>query len=265
MPESGDSTTPRRSSFVESLSAFSRQHRAQHWEGTFGDFLTRILPSSPASLTRSSHQYIWDMLSEVAQRRLRDDFVPEGYGHTAFPLPDIEVGITAEQVKEAIRPELAAQSDKLSEQLLGEYNLNNGAVDFYLATGEDDELYLFFVDAEDPLPAAYGYTKPGFFADVKVVVETRDSVVVPASAVLPSDRGFIAWVVGPDGAAEERRVEIGLRTREGEVEVLEGLAAGESLVVKGGAALRPGAAVKVVAAVGAGAAGGAEAVAGGGR
>jgi serine protein kinase len=61
-PESSDSTTPRRSSFVESLSAFSRQHRAQHWEGTFGDFLTRVLPASPASLARSSHQYIWDML-----------------------------------------------------------------------------------------------------------------------------------------------------------------------------------------------------------
>jgi serine protein kinase len=61
-PESSDSTTPRRPSFVESLSAFSRQHRAQHWEGTFGDFLSRILPSSPAALARSSHQYIWDML-----------------------------------------------------------------------------------------------------------------------------------------------------------------------------------------------------------
>ena len=61
-PESGDSSTPRRSSFVESLSAFSRQHRAQHWEGTFGDFLTSVLPSNPATLARSSHQYIWDML-----------------------------------------------------------------------------------------------------------------------------------------------------------------------------------------------------------
>ena len=60
--ESNDSTTPRRSSFVESLSAFSRQHRAQHWEGTFADFLTAVLPSNPASLARSSHQYIWDML-----------------------------------------------------------------------------------------------------------------------------------------------------------------------------------------------------------
>ncbi len=61
-PESGDSGSARRNSFVDSLSAFSRQHRAQHWEGTFGDFLTRILPASPVALARSSHQYIWDML-----------------------------------------------------------------------------------------------------------------------------------------------------------------------------------------------------------
>jgi serine protein kinase len=61
-PESGDSSSSRRSNFVESLSAFSRQHRAQHWEGTFGDFLTRVLPASPAALARSSHLYIWDML-----------------------------------------------------------------------------------------------------------------------------------------------------------------------------------------------------------
>jgi serine protein kinase len=61
-PESGDSNSSRRSNFVESLSAFSRQHRAQHWEGTFADFLTRVLPASPAALARSSHLYIWDML-----------------------------------------------------------------------------------------------------------------------------------------------------------------------------------------------------------
>ncbi len=61
-PESGDPSSPRRSNFVESLSAFSRQHRAQHWEGTFGDFLTSVLPANSAALARSSHQYIWDML-----------------------------------------------------------------------------------------------------------------------------------------------------------------------------------------------------------
>jgi len=60
--ETADSVPSRRPSFVDSLSAFSRQHRAQHWEGTFNDFLTRVLPTNPASLSRSSHQYIWDML-----------------------------------------------------------------------------------------------------------------------------------------------------------------------------------------------------------
>ncbi len=60
--ETSDSGFARRSSFVESLSAFSKQHRAQHWEGTFGDFLTHILPAQPTQFARSSHQYIWDML-----------------------------------------------------------------------------------------------------------------------------------------------------------------------------------------------------------
>jgi serine protein kinase len=60
--ETSDSGFARRSSFVESLSAFSRQHRAQHWEGTFGDFLTNVLPPNPVQYARSSHQYIWDML-----------------------------------------------------------------------------------------------------------------------------------------------------------------------------------------------------------
>jgi serine protein kinase len=61
-PESGDPGSARRSSFVDSLSAFSRQHRAQHWEGTFSDFLTHVLPANATALARSSHQYIWDML-----------------------------------------------------------------------------------------------------------------------------------------------------------------------------------------------------------
>ncbi|HKE43557.1 MAG TPA: hypothetical protein VKB41_03360 [Steroidobacteraceae bacterium] len=62
MPETGDSGSARRNSFVDSLSAFSRQHRAQHWEGSFGDFLTHVLPTNATALARSSHQYIWDML-----------------------------------------------------------------------------------------------------------------------------------------------------------------------------------------------------------
>src|SRR5579871_3279989 len=52
----------RRSNFVEALSAYSRNHSAKRWEGTFGDFLTQLLPGNPSGLTRTSHQYLWDML-----------------------------------------------------------------------------------------------------------------------------------------------------------------------------------------------------------
>src|SRR3984957_18204362 len=48
--------------FIDSLSSFSRLHRAQRWEGTFGEFLTTILPANAVALARTSHEYIWDML-----------------------------------------------------------------------------------------------------------------------------------------------------------------------------------------------------------
>ncbi|MGH8148708.1 MAG: serine protein kinase, partial [Steroidobacteraceae bacterium] len=48
--------------FLESLSSFSRLHRAQRWEATFGEFLKTVLPQNPAAMARTSHQYIWDML-----------------------------------------------------------------------------------------------------------------------------------------------------------------------------------------------------------
>ena len=89
--------------------------------------------------------------------------------------------------------------------------------------------------------------KPGGFADVIVPVGSADrAVVIPQIAVRPSDRGFLAFVVR-DGKAEERVLELGLRTEGGLVEVKKGLAEGESVVVRGAEALRPGVAVRVAA------------------
>src|SRR5271166_5362543 len=70
--ENAASVSARRSSFVESLSAFTRQHRAQFWEGSFGDFLTNIVPASPAAFARTSHQYIWDMLRWYGRNEEKD-------------------------------------------------------------------------------------------------------------------------------------------------------------------------------------------------
>ena len=59
--DDSDSSKPY-SAFIESLSSFRRLHRAQRWEGTFGEFLANIVPASPAAMARTSHEYIWDML-----------------------------------------------------------------------------------------------------------------------------------------------------------------------------------------------------------
>ena len=93
--------------------------------------------------------------------------------------------------------------------------------------------------------------KPGFFAMVRAVVAMHQkAVVVPDSAVLPTERGFVAFVV-VDGKARQRRVLPGLFVREGVVEVLEGLVPGDVLVVTGAGALREGTEVGIKAPPGA--------------
>ncbi|WP_438003942.1 efflux RND transporter periplasmic adaptor subunit [Sorangium sp. So ce321] len=87
--------------------------------------------------------------------------------------------------------------------------------------------------------------RSGTFAEVTVPVgASGDAPVIPLTAVRPSERGFLAYVV--DGTtARERVLSLGLRTPDGRVEVKSGLSAGERLVVRGAEALREGAQVRV--------------------
>ncbi len=89
--------------------------------------------------------------------------------------------------------------------------------------------------------------RPGAFAEVTVPVgAARDAAVIPQTAVRPSERGFLAYVI-EDGKSVERVLELGLRTPDGLVEVRRGLTPGENLVVRGAEALRDGASVSVSA------------------
>lgn len=93
--------------------------------------------------------------------------------------------------------------------------------------------------------ATGGGLRPGTFAEVTVPVgSARESPVVPQTAIRPSDKGFLAYVVEGE-QARERVLELGLRTADGRVEVRSGLAVGERLVVRGAEALVDGAAVRV--------------------
>jgi len=88
--------------------------------------------------------------------------------------------------------------------------------------------------------------RPGTFADVTVPVGANEAApVIPQTAIRPSERGFLAFVVKND-VAEERVLGLGMRTADGRVEVRKGLSVGEMLVVRGAEPLRDGTTVRVV-------------------
>ena len=86
--------------------------------------------------------------------------------------------------------------------------------------------------------------RPGMFARVRLLFsDERDSVAVPEQSLIPvGDEQYLFKVV--DGRAQRFRVEIGQR-REGQVEVLQGLTAGDVVVTAGQLKLRDGALVKI--------------------
>jgi multidrug efflux system membrane fusion protein len=114
----------------------------------------------------------------------------------------------------------------------------------HVAAAADESSRMVDVTAQVDDPER-GRLRPGSFAQVTVPIgEARTSPVVPQTAVRPSERGFLAFVV-EDSTARERVLTLGLRTEDGRVEVKSGLSAGEMLVVRGAEALRDGAKIRL--------------------
>lgn len=87
--------------------------------------------------------------------------------------------------------------------------------------------------------------RPGAFADVTVRVgATENAPVIPQTAIRPSEKGFLAFVV-ENNVAHERVLTLGMRTADGRVEVRKGLSPGEMLVIRGAEPLRDGTTVRV--------------------
>ncbi len=62
----------RHEKFLDSLNSFTREHRAKQWEGTFSEFLQQVVVQQPQLVTRSSHEYIWDMLRWMQRKEAEE-------------------------------------------------------------------------------------------------------------------------------------------------------------------------------------------------
>lgn len=81
---------------------------------------------------------------------------------------------------------------------------------------------------------------PGAFARVRLELGTRDAaLLVPSIALVPGVATATVYVVDDDGQAAARAVRTGIRT-EDQVEILEGLAAGDRVIVSGLQQVKPG-------------------------
>ncbi|MBI3097009.1 MAG: efflux RND transporter periplasmic adaptor subunit [Planctomycetes bacterium] len=113
---------------------------------------------------------------------------------------------------------------------------------FFLGQKSDPSTRAVECLAEVQSPA--GDLRPGTFASVRVVTGKRPSLVVPERAVLPTDRGFVVFRTDGKKAASVR-VTLGLRV-DGTVEITEGLAAGDIILVDGAPSARDGMEIEVV-------------------
>lgn len=84
--------------------------------------------------------------------------------------------------------------------------------------------------------------RPGMLMTVLVQQEPRQALVLPELALIQIGRQAFVFRVRDDGTVEQVPVRVGARRR-GDVEISEGLAEGERVVVEGTVKLRPGARV----------------------
>ena len=94
------------------------------------------------------------------------------------------------------------------------------------------------------LDNASGKLRPGLFVRVRVIVGERNGLLVPEEAIVPQGEEFYVYKV-VDGAARRVAVKIGVR-RAAQVEIVQGVAAGDQVVTAGMRLSRDGQPVRVL-------------------
>jgi membrane fusion protein (multidrug efflux system) len=87
---------------------------------------------------------------------------------------------------------------------------------------------------------------PGQYVKVRVIAGRQQAIVVPQNAVLQNETGRYVWTIGPEGKATQRNVRTGNWVGKDWV-ILDGLKAGDSIIVDNLIRLRPGTPVQAKA------------------
>jgi membrane fusion protein (multidrug efflux system) len=88
------------------------------------------------------------------------------------------------------------------------------------------------------LPNEKGILKPGMFMTARISAPSSQALLVPEGAIVPEQGKSFVFVV-KDGIVSKREVTLG-RRKPGQVQVTQGLAGGEKVIVEGTQKVRDG-------------------------
>jgi membrane fusion protein (multidrug efflux system) len=196
---------------LNGLSSYARKHDGSYVTPGPEGLLTTVSVLDPMQVNFS--------VSENELLRWREDI---GHGRLKFP-PNNAFEVEISLADNSVYP-------------------NRGRITF-IDPSFNPQTGTFLVRAEFSNPKAV--LKPGQFVRAKAKGAMRpNAIVVPQRAVLQGAKSHFVWVIGKDGKAEQRMVDVG-QWRDDDWFVNEGLKAGERIVVDGAVRVTAGAPLKV--------------------
>ena len=122
-----------------------------------------------------------------------------------------------------------------SGQLITAHNVAWPGVDFFgevRSVGSRIDPVTRAVAVRAHVPNPDGRLRPGMLLSIHLVMNSHEAPGVPEGALVPVKDRVSVWVVDADSKAQKRQVVTGLRIK-GQVEILDGLVAGEEVIVEG--------------------------------
>lgn len=186
-----------------------------------------------AGVTGRAQQSIGSLLSPNADASLLTTLTRTDPLWVRFALSEAEFSNL--RARETKQPEVKlALADGTAYSSSGKLNFAGSTVDAALGT----------VQMRAEFPNAKLQLLPGQYVRVQVIAGSRQAITVPQSAVLQNETGRFVWLVGPDSKALARNIKAG-GWAGGDWVVLDGLKAGDSVIVDNLSRLRPGTPVEL--------------------
>ena len=194
-----------------------------------------VVDAPIGGITGRAQQSIGSLLSPTGESSLLTTITRTDPIWIRFAMSEVE--FASLRLREAADPEVKLQlADGTDYGVAGKLNFSGSTVDATLGTVQ------MRAEFENPKLRLL----PGQYVKVLVVAGKRQAIVVPQTAVLQNETGRYVWTVGPEGKAAQRNVRTGNWQGKDWV-ILDGLKAGDNVIVDNLIRLRPGTAVQVKA------------------